>query len=288
MSVKSYSDSANIVLADFSDKMKLNSEERAEGVAGKLKPSSEKLGTGEATTLFTATSSGKSQKEASWMKIEKKFEPMVDLKNNQALGVWIKGDGNGELINLRIESPHYISHGARGDHFIKVDFTGWKYFELVEIESSDFSNYIWPAPYSSSSFYVYDSYRHTVSFDKVDKLQLWYNNLPAGRSVTTHLGPVKALPLVSATITNPEVVIGGEKIVFPVSLEAGMYLEFKSVSDCKLYGSKGEFIKEVIVTGKIPTLHTGANNISFNCYAPKGINPRVQVTIIGEGKPLTN
>ena len=68
-----------------------------------------------------------------------------------------------------------------------------------------------------------------------------------------------------------------------------MYLEFRSVSDCKLYGSKGEFIKEVSVTGKIPTLHPGSNNISFNCDgAPKGLSPRVQVTIIGEGKPLTN
>ena len=287
MSVKSYNDSANIILSDFSDKMKFSPEERAEGVAGELKLSAEKLGTGEATTLFTATSSGKSQKEASWIKMEKKFEPMLDLKNNQALGVWVKGDGNGELINLRIESPHYLSHGARGDHFIKVDFTGWKYLELVEIESSDFSNYIWPAPYSSSSFYVYDSYRHTVSFNKVDKLQLWYNNLPAGKRVTTLLGPVKALPLVSATITNPAIKIGGEKIVFPVSLESGMYLEFRSSSDCKLFGSKGEFIKEVSVTGKIPTLHKGPNNISFNCDGPKGISPRAQVTIIGEGKPLT-
>ena len=66
--------------------------------------------------------------------MEKKFEPGLDINKNQALGVWIKGDGNGELLNLRIESPKHLSNGARGDHFIKIDFTGWKYFELVEIE----------------------------------------------------------------------------------------------------------------------------------------------------------
>ena len=79
----------------------------------------------------------------------------------QGIGVWVKGDGNGQLLNFRLESPKHLSHGARGDHFIKIDFTGWKYFELVEIESSEFSNYIWP----DSGFYVYDSYRHTILFN---------------------------------------------------------------------------------------------------------------------------
>ncbi|MCX6222682.1 MAG: hypothetical protein NTZ69_17070 [Bacteroidia bacterium] len=288
MSVKSYDDTANIVLSDFSGTVKFNTEETAKGVSGELKISTEKLNTGEATGIFMASSSGESRREASWVKMEKKFKPLLDLTKNQALGVWVNGDGNGELLNLRIESPHNISYGARGDHFIKIDFTGWKYFELVEIESSEFSDYVWPAPYSSSSFYVYDSYRHLVSFDKVDKLQLWYNNLPAGKTVTTLLGPIKALPLVPTSITNPIVIIGGEKIIFPVSLESGMYLEFRSSTDCKLYGSRGEFLKDVPVQGKIPVLNPGNNKISFSCETPKGINPRVQVTIIGEGKPLAN
>ncbi len=288
MSVKAYDDTANIVLSDLSDIPKFNCEESAKGVSGELKSSAEQLSSGEAAGIFTANSSGISPREASWIKMERKFEPALNLLRNKALGLWIKGDGKGELVNLRLESPHHISHGARGDHFIKVDFTGWKYFELVETESSEFSNYIWPAPYFSSSFYVYDSYRHEVAFDQIDKLQLWYNNLPAGMRVTTLLGPVKALPMVSTTITNPAVLIGREKLIFPVSLESGMYLEFRSTSDCKLYGSKGEFIKDIPVQGKIPELNPGINKISFSCEAPKEINPRVQVTIIGEGLPLAN
>lgn len=286
MSVKAWDDTANIVLSDFSGEVKFKPEELAAGVTGELKISGEKTPSGEAAVIFTANSTGKSPREASWVKMQQNYEPLLNLSGNQALGIWVKGDGNGELLNLRIESPHHISHGARGDHFIMIDFTGWKYFELVEIESSEFSNYIWPAPYSSSSFYVYDSYRHTVSFDKVDKLQLWYNNLPAGKTVTTLLGPVKALPLVINTITNPTITIRGEKITFPVSLKSGMYLEFKSASDCKLFGSKGEFIRDVPVQGKIPMLDSGSNNVSFTCDRGWSVRQRVQVTIIGEGEVL--
>ena len=67
-----------------------------------------------------------------------------------------------------------------------------------------------------------------------------------------------------------------------------MYLEFKSSADCKLYGSKGEFLKDVPVQGEIPVLNPGRNDISFTCDAPMEINPRVQVTVIDEGRSLKN
>jgi hypothetical protein len=282
MSVKPYNDKSNIVLTDFSKPDEFTEESAAEGVTGGIGISAEMPKGGGATAVFSASGKNQIAGEGSWLKLEKKFDPWLDLSKNQGLGVWIKGDGNGQLLNFRVESPKHISHGARGDHFVKVDFTGWKYFELVEIESSEFSNYIWP----DSGFYVYDSYRHTVQFGSVDKLQLWYNNLPAGKEVKCLIGPVKALPLTPVTIRYPEVKIGDEKIVFPVEMEPGMYLELRSQTDCKLYGPEGEIIQDVIITGEIPVLREGENKISFTCKSEKGINPRAQVTVISEGMPL--
>lgn len=220
--------------------------------------------------------------KASGLRWKKKFEPWLDINTNQGLGVWVKGDGNGQLLNIRLESPKHLSHGARGDHFIKIDFSGWKYFELVEIESSEFSNYIWP----DSGFYVYDSYRHTILFNNIDKIQLWYNNLPGGKESGCLLGPIKALPLVSLTITDPSVTIDGETILFLCKMDSGMYLEFKSKYDCKLYGPKGEFLSDVEIKGTIPDLQPGENEISFNCNGPENVNSRIQVTVISEGLPI--
>lgn len=281
MSVKPYNDKDNVVLADFSIPEKFSNTGTANGVSGSINSSTEKAVSGETCSIFSARSSGVSPRYGSWISMEKKIEPWLNLSKNQALGVWIKGDGHGELLNLRIESPHYISYGARGDHFIKIDFTGWKYFELVEIESSEFSNYVWP-----NDSGVYNSYRNLISFGKVDKLQLWYNNLPAGKEVSCVIGPVKAIPTITGTIENPSIAIGGEKIVFPVRMESGMYLEFLSFSDCKLFGSKGELLKEVTPIGENPNLVNGRNEISFYCDGTKEISTRVQVTVINEGKPL--
>jgi len=115
---------------------------------------------------------------------------------------------------------------------------------------------------------------------------LWYNNLPAGKTVECKIGPVKALPMVSVPLKNPEITVNGQKIVFPITMEPGMFLELNSASDCKLYGPKGELLKEVEIDGDIPVLAPGKNQISFSGKGTPEINSRVRVTVISEGKPL--
>jgi hypothetical protein len=282
MSVSQYNDPSNVLLTDFSPATDFKYSGASAGISAEILPAAEKPDGITASASLNANTVESAPGEGLWMKMEKKFDPWLDLSNNQALGVWVKGDGKGQLLNLRIESPKHLSHGARGDHFIRIDFTGWRYFELVEIESAEFSNYIWP----DSGFYVYDSYRHSVQFNTVDKLQLWYNNLPAGQNISCLISPIKALAMIPKEISNPSVTIGGEKLTFLIKMEPGMYLEFSSENDCKLFGPKGEFLKDVQTEGKIPELKKGENKIAFTCKSTGRENPRVQVTVISEGIPL--
>ena len=284
MSVRPFNDPANVILADFSVPGEFTTEGSAASVSGGIKTSTDKSKAAGTSGIFSAHTSVASYREGMWIKMVKKFDPWLDINKNQALGVWVNGDGNGQLLNFRIESPKQLSHGARGDHFVKIDFKGWKYFELVEIESSEFSNYIWP----DSGFYVYDSFRHAVLFNSVDKLQLWYNNLPAAKEVNCMIGTIKALPMVPIIITNPEITVDGEKIIFRVKMESGTYLEFRSHTDCKLYGPKGEFLQDVEIEGEIPVIKNGVNDVSFTCKGTEGVSSRVQVTVICEGNALSN
>ena len=286
LAIKSYDDPFGILLSDFSNLDDFENNISAEGVSGLIKPFSEQREDGETCAQLIAINTKRLQPEEAYINIETTFNPSLDLTNSQALGVWVKGDGNGHLLNISLRSPIHLSHGAHGDHFIKVDFTGWKYFELLEIESSEISDYVWP---NDSHFYVYDSYRHTIHFNEIDKLQFWYNNLPAGKEVSCVIGPVKALPTTSLIVDNPEIIINEKKLVIPVRMESGMYLELLSPTDCKLYGSKGELLQEITLKDEIPSLEPGNNKLSFSCtnYATD-VNTRVQVTVIGHGEPLEN
>ncbi|GAA5225346.1 hypothetical protein GCM10025777_59770 [Membranihabitans marinus] len=285
MSVDSYDSPSNVVLTDYSKSTEFLLGDYASGVSASIEVNSEKTLNEEDAIIYSAYSDGSAPVDGSYINMEKEFDPILNIIDNKGLGVWINGDGNGEILNISLRSPIHISHGAHGDHFIKIDFKGWKYFELVEIESSRISDYMWP---DDSRFYVYDSYRHRISFSNVNKLQFWYNNLPSGKNIKNLIGPIKAIPLVENTINNPSIEVNGSKIIFPVEMESGMYLEFYAEDDCKLFDKTGRLISQVKPIGSIPNLMFGSNKINFLVENNSGINPRSQVTIISQDDPIIN
>ncbi|NLX99723.1 MAG: hypothetical protein GXY83_26805 [Rhodopirellula sp.] len=246
-------------------------------VAADLTTSRDVVKVGGASGCYTATNS-RPAPEGSWAKVETTFDPPLNLGPKQALGLWVHGDGQQEVLNVQLRSPSHISHGI-GDHYIPIDFTGWRYFELIEPEGERHADYQWP--YGGT----YSIYRESVNFGQVQSLGLWYNNLPPGKPVTCHIGPIKAMPLVPIKLVNPVVTVGGASIRFPVEMATGSYLEFFSPDDCKLYGPTGELIQEVKPEGPVPTLAGGDNEVAFACEAA-GANPRTRVTVISHGEAM--
>lgn len=284
MSVKAYDDADAITLTDYRHQHEFKQVDLANGVQTSLSISDDKSPAQENSAILFSRNVGATT-EGAYVNFEKKFDNSMDLSKHQGLGVWVKGDGSGQLLNLSVRSPLHISHGAHGDRFIKIDFVGWKYFELVEIESSAISDYIWP---NDSHFYVYDSYRHTIDFGMIESIQIWNNNLEKDKSVKTQIGPIKALPLIPSVFKNPALIIAGQKITLPITFESGMYVELDQMGKCTVYGSKGELVQEVILTDQIPVLNNGENTIQFEFESPNQNNPRAQITIISEGAPLKN
>jgi len=279
MSAGSYDDANNIVLAHLSDPTLFTGPPRAaKGVTAQLtktRDTSQQAGT------FTATSLGKIPRNASWARLDRKFEPSLNLKDHQALGVWIEGDGQGEIIAIRLESPRHISFGAVADRYINVDFIGRRLFTLVETESARWSDYGW-----NDGKGLYNLYRETINFGAVESVSVWYNNLPKNQQAACTVGPIKALPMVACTVKNPALTVNGKTLILPVEMRSGSYLEFSKDNDLILYGPKGEVINKVVPDGEIPVLSAGENQIRFSCSAADGPAPRVKLTMISYGAPL--
>ena len=243
MSAGAYDGAESMLVASSDDIRDFSERKAAPGVTSNLRPSSE-----QGSMIYSATNEIADPRSA-WAKAGKVFSPTLDISKNQALGVWIYGDGQGEVLNFQLNSPQHISHGT-GEHYVIVDFTGWRYFELIEPEGERYAEYSWP--YGSN----YAIYRESVNYGQIESLTLWYNNVPQGKTVSCTLKPIKAMPLLSAKLINPSVTIGDRTITFPVEIETGCYLEFNSMSDCKLYGQQGELIREVLPQETRPTDNT--------------------------------
>ncbi len=278
MAAGPYDAPGNVTLADFTVADDVPMRGSAPGVTATLRPSNAQIKVEPLSGCFSASHKG-AGRAGTWARAEKLFEPTLNLSGQQALGVWVHGDGQQEVLNFQVKNPTHISR-ADGDHYVIVDFTGWRYFELIEPEGERHANYKWP--YGS----IYSTYRQTVRYNAIERLAVWYNNLPPGKQATCHISPIKAIPLVSGKLINPTVTIGGRTITFPVEISSGSYLELNGPTDCKLFGPKGEVLAEVKPQGPLPTLSAGANEVKFTAGSPDGLSARANVTIISQGKPL--
>ncbi len=279
MSAGSYDDPSNVVVADLSAASQFAGPLRtAAGVTASLTETPDGAGP---AGIFAATNSGTVPRNAAWVRLDRKFEPCLNLKGHEAIGFWVEGDGQGQIIAVRLESPRHISYGAVADRYIDVDFTGRRQFTLVETESARWSDYVW-----NDGKGGYNVYRETIDFGAVESVSIWYNNLPKGRPVRCAVGPVKALPMLPCTVKNPAITINGTTLRLPVELSSGGYLEFRSDRECTLYGAKGETIANVTPQGEPPLLRAGPNRVQFSCDAAEGPAPRVRLTVIPQGPPL--
>ena len=205
----------------------------------------------------------------------------MDLNPFDALGVWIHGDGKGELLNLQLTNPTQF-WPTFDEHYVKVDFRGWRYFELLsrERDADQYADYAWPYQDVSAV------YRSPLIHDHVSALNLWFNRVPPGGKATCCLGPIKALRTMKIRLKNPAVTVGGTEIVFPVALESGCSLEFASASDCKVFDERGKLIQEVHLSGPTPLLAAGSNPMKFRCEAAAGPSLRAKITVLSAGESV--
>ena len=278
MSAGPYDAPGNVELAGFGQAEEFPQTSAAGEFRVEFKPSVDQVQAGGASGLYAATNPTATPRGA-WTRVERSFEPPRDLSQHQALGLWVHGDGQHQVLNLQLRSPPHLSHGI-GDHYIPIDFAGWRYFELIEPEGERHADYAWP--YGG----IYAIYRESVAYGQVASLGLWYNNLPPGRRAACYLSPIKALPVVSAKLVRPVVTSGGRRVVFPVDIESGCYLECRSADDCRLYGPQGQVLRSVVPEGEIPWLEPGANELHFDWDASGDVRPRANVTIMSFGEPL--
>jgi len=279
MASEPYESTNAVTLARFTQPAEFEETAHAQGVKATLAPTADlvKAGTSSGALLATNALPGR---RGTWASFSKVFAPPLNLGGERSMGVWVYGDGQGEVLNFQLKCPRHVVAGG-GEHYIVVDFVGWRYFELIEAEGERHTAYQWP----TTSYY--DIYRNRADYRQVEKLTVWVNNLPPKGTVKCLLSPVRALPLVKSKIRNPRVTVGEHTLVIPVEMESGSYLEFQPTGDCSVFGPDGSLLQAVKVTGEVPELASGENSLRFESDSGPGVNPRVRLTAIITGDPLT-
>ena len=279
-SVQPYESEKAIVLAPFAGEGEFGQPAAASGVSAQMSLSTEQVKIGRQSGRLTAKNQNAAARGA-WARLTRQFQPPLNFGACDALAVWVHGDGQGALLNLQLTNlPQFW--GTHDEHYIKLDFTGWRYFELPlrERDADQYHQYVWPY----GDFYAV--YRSPLIRSHVSALHLYINEVPAKGGAVCYLSPIKVLPTAAVKLTNPTVELNGQRLVFPVSLQSGWYLEFYGQEEALVFDERGAVVAKVRPEGQPGQLRGGENRLRFTCQGPDGLHHRAKITVITYGEPL--
>lgn len=209
---------------------------------------------------------------ASWAWLGRQFSPGLDLTQCPALGLWVCADADDAVLNVQTVGPKHTQ--GMEDHYIPLNFKGWRYVELVEPESERFELYGWP--YGRC---VYDIYRSTLQYHHVAGINLWLNNVPADSRTSCILSEIRALPVLKNRLDNLKLQINTQAIELPGTLATGEWLEIFSDGIMKKFAPDGsEILSQPLPVGSF-ALTAGVNQLAFHAKPETG-NGRVRVTTL--------
>ena len=284
-SVAPYDDAKAKVLAEFADPGALNNRRNAAGVSCQAEVETKDVKAGGRSLRIRARNANDTSRGA-WSQIGTTYKhPYFSMAPGDAMGLWVKGDGSGALLNIQIRCPREY-HGCISDHYIDLDFVGWRYVELLlrERDSERLTDYTWPYSGAGGSHAVY---RNGVDRAHLSEVNVLLNEIPAGGQVDILLSPIHSLPSRKVQLANPQLQIGTTTVTFPVTLQSGQYIELEGMDDCVLYDERGALIQRFRPQAEtLSSLAQGANSVRFDCTAPKDASARAEVTVVSLGQPF--
>ena len=237
---------------------------------------SEAKSRGDAIRLVARNSAAKSR--GAWARVVRTYPfPYMSLGGNAAFGCWVRGDGSGALLNLQLRMAREFL-GATCEHYVKLDFTGWRYVTLLarERDAEDFWNHAWP--YGGTIAVCRNPYdgRHVAA------VALYLNEVPAGGTTDVSVAPVRALPVTKPVLAaGAAVTVNGCAVPLPFALAAGDYAELEDGVWTR-YSETGDTLARAPGPKTLP-LAAGANRCAFAGRTAEGAPARAEVTVLARG-----
>ena len=222
-----------------------------------------------------------------YARIDRVYEPTLNLGGCKGIGVYIHGDGKGEKLDFQLRSPKYTNSGLL-DRIVDIDFVGWKYFELIESDAERTSEDVWPfsggghynaakqdsifriaqdIPHSQYEWHpsstdadLYQVVRESISFANIYSLSVWLNHLPDGEECSVTIGDIAALPLEKAPLERLTLTVNGCDYEIG-SLPVDSYLEYDGGS-WLAYDADGNLIGDIKIPNELTERLADAHELS--------------------------
>ncbi|MHB8972239.1 MAG: hypothetical protein ACYC4N_17505 [Pirellulaceae bacterium] len=269
-----YGDPGNVVLVDPAQGNPFTADgTAAPDLTQDIRSAEETTPDGGAALHYHA--SNNSDLPSGWTKIAAKLPAAVDISRHRRLGLWVKAQGGGGILNVQLTGTD-----ARRDHYVPLTFTGWRYVELETPEDARFWEYSWPGSWTDLFYTDWSIYNATREVD------LYFNGLPARSETDCLVGRIEALQELPGPLRSPTILVENASMTFPATLQPDEYVELDFAGRCRHFDPNGKVLAELTPSGRI-SLQTGPNCLRLTCVAEGECTTRAEVTLSVRGAPLT-
>jgi len=208
-------------------------------------------------------------------------------ENNMAIGVKVKGtgvDGDALLISVKGSSSSGVDSG-RTDHFIDLNFEGWREFVLIDADNVDYDVSKYEFYGIETRWATYDTYRNIPPYGNITSVTVNANTTSATKA---QIGDIVAYTHVEAPVENPTVTIGSSSITFNCTVKGGEYIEYyPETGKATLFHNAEQTKEDIAVTGSVK-VPKGSFTATYSGTSKTNAPVRAKLVIGLSGQEVTN
>ncbi|MGI6743429.1 MAG: hypothetical protein ACOX4O_07215 [Eubacteriales bacterium] len=202
----------------------------------------------------------------------------LDIDGKEALGLWVKGNGKDEYMNVRLEGQHPWGEGF-GDNVIHLNFEGWRYFNLCECDNGDYAGVAFENDIFDidSKSYLWQRLRENFKYGGIARIRILFTD--GGEGV--YLGALTAQPFKASSIRINSLSANGATLSFNRELTPGHYIEYDpKTGKAAIFDRLGN--SEPIWAGGSLELKEGDNEVIINGEADGTRRVKIHLLVAGE------
>ena len=169
---------------------------------------------------------------------KKVFSIPLDLSNHKAIKITLKGNGidSQDALCIRLMSS---SSSGYSDYIVRTNFDGWREIVLSDLDNAEYPK----LKFKDMEDNLYQMHRMDMDYSHVTSMQVFV----AGECRDIKIRSIEAVPLVSNTLTTPQITIGTASLTFMDTIQSGEYLEYQ-------VGDKAALVYDGIGNSRVVTV----------------------------------
>ena len=218
--------------------------------------------------------------------VVKTFGSTSFIKKGYIVSVRVKGTGaDGDAMLLSFASGVDGENDGRRDHFIDLNYNGWREFVFVDFDNADYDIDKYQFSGVGTTHMNYVTYRFLPNQGDINRLTIRTTGATGKNAM---IDDVFYMKHTDAPIKNPTVTLGSQSMTFNCEMKGGEYLEYSpETGKAILYHNAEQTTEEVTYTGSI-NVPAGKYTAGFSAEALTEAPIRARLTFGFSGQEIGN